>query len=79
MSEAPPGDAALRAAFADVYKRQGFARSGYEAAKFLIQRGNQVVLNDSKQEEFQDAEKVKDVYKRQPHRFSLHFRHTGRA
>lgn len=39
----------------------GFARSGYEAAKFLIQRGNQVVLNDSKQEEFQDAEKVKEL------------------
>ena len=39
----------------------GFARSGYEAAKFLIQRGNQVVLNDSKQEELQDAEKVKEL------------------
>lgn len=39
----------------------GFARSGYEAAKFLIQRGNQVILNDSKQEEFQDAEKVKEL------------------
>lgn len=39
----------------------GFARSGYEAAKFLIQRGNQVILNDSKQEELQDAEKVKEL------------------
>lgn len=39
----------------------GFARSGYEAAKFLIQRGNQVVLNDSKQEELQDAKKVKEL------------------
>ena len=26
----------------------GFARSGYEAAKLLIERGNEVVLNDSK-------------------------------
>lgn len=27
----------------------GMARSGYEAAKVLIERGNTVVLNDSKQ------------------------------
>lgn len=26
----------------------GFARSGYEAAKFLIKRGNEVILNDGK-------------------------------
>ena len=24
----------------------GFARSGYEAAKFLIKRGNDVLIND---------------------------------
>ena len=29
----------------------GFARSGYEAAKVLIQRGCEVVLNDSKEKE----------------------------
>lgn len=39
----------------------GFARSGYEAAKFLIQRGNEVVLNDSKKEELQNQEKVKEL------------------
>lgn len=39
----------------------GFARSGYEAAKLLIQRGNEVVLNDSKKEELQNQEKVKEL------------------
>lgn len=39
----------------------GFARSGYEAAKLLIQRGNEVVLNDSKKEELQDQEKIKEL------------------
>ena len=29
----------------------GFARSGYNAAKFLIKRGNDVTLNDSKSED----------------------------
>ena len=28
----------------------GFARSGYQAAKLLIERGNEVYLNDSKKE-----------------------------
>ncbi len=34
----------------------GFARSGYEAAKFLIQRNNQVLLNDGKplQEDYKE-------------------------
>ena len=32
----------------------GMARSGYEAAKFLIKRGNDVILNDSKEEEKMD-------------------------
>lgn len=39
----------------------GFARSGYEAAKALIQRGNQVILNDGKKEELQDQEKIKEL------------------
>ena len=39
----------------------GFARSGYEAAKVLIQRGNEVVLNDSKKEELQDADKIREL------------------
>lgn len=39
----------------------GFARSGYEAAKLLIQRGNEVILNDSKSEELQDQEKIKEL------------------
>ena len=39
----------------------GFARSGYEAAKLLIERGNEVILNDSKEEEKQDADKVKEL------------------
>ena len=41
----------------------GFARSGYEAAKFLINRENEVILNDYKEEEKQDAEKVSELRK----------------
>jgi len=39
----------------------GFARSGYEAAKLLIERGNEVILNDSKEEEKQDNAKVEEL------------------
>ena len=39
----------------------GFARSGYEAAKFLAKRGNTVILNDAKEEEKQDKNKVKEL------------------
>lgn len=39
----------------------GFARSGYNAAKFLIKRGNKVLLNDGKVEEKQDKEQVKEL------------------
>ncbi len=39
----------------------GFARSGYEAAKLLIQRGNEVILNDGKDESKQNAEQVKEL------------------
>ena len=41
----------------------GFARSGYEAAKLLIKRGNTVVLNDSKERDKQDLDKVKELEK----------------
>ena len=39
----------------------GFARSGYEAAKLLIQRGNQVLLNDAKEEEKLEADKILEL------------------
>ena len=39
----------------------GFARSGYEAAKFLIKRGNEVLINDGKEESKVDNEKVKEL------------------
>lgn len=39
----------------------GFARSGYEAAKFLIKRGNKVLINDGKIEDKMDQEKLKEL------------------
>lgn len=39
----------------------GFARSGYEAAKFLIKRGNEVLINDGKEEDKQDQAKIKEL------------------
>ena len=39
----------------------GLARSGYQAAKLLIKRGNTVYLNDFKEEEKQDPEQVKEL------------------
>ena len=39
----------------------GFARSGYQAAKVLIKRGNDVYLNDSKDEDKMDKEQVKEL------------------
>lgn len=39
----------------------GFARSGYEAGKVLINRGNTVILNDGKNEEALDQEKIKEL------------------
>ncbi len=39
----------------------GFARSGYEAAKFLIKRGNEVLINDGKTENNMDKEKLKEL------------------
>ena len=41
----------------------GFARSGYEAAKVLISRDNEVILNDNKTEDKQDIDKVKELRK----------------
>lgn len=39
----------------------GFARSGYEAAKFLIKRGNEVLLNDGKDLQEADKEKKEEL------------------
>ena len=39
----------------------GFARSGYEAAKVLAKRGNNVILNDAKKEELLDKEKIEEL------------------
>lgn len=39
----------------------GFARSGYQAAKFLINRGNTVILNDGKAEEKLDKEQISEL------------------
>ena len=39
----------------------GMARSGYEAAKLLISRGNEVYLNDAKEEEKMDSSQVKEL------------------
>ena len=39
----------------------GLARSGYAAAKMLIERGNKVILNDGKEEEKLDKAQVKEL------------------
>lgn len=39
----------------------GFARSGYEAAKLLIEKGNQILLNDGKEEVKQDLAQVEEL------------------
>ena len=39
----------------------GLARSGYQAAKVLIERGNTVYLNDFKEEDKQDSEQVSEL------------------
>lgn len=39
----------------------GLARSGYQAAKILIERGNEVILNDGKPEEKLDQEQIKEL------------------
>lgn len=39
----------------------GLARSGYAAAKVLIERGNKVILNDGKEEEKLDKDQIKEL------------------
>lgn len=39
----------------------GLARSGYQAAKILINRGNEVILNDGKVEEKLDSEQIREL------------------
>lgn len=39
----------------------GLARSGYQAAKILSERGNDVVLNDGKEEEKLDASQIQEL------------------
>ncbi len=41
----------------------GFARSGYDAAKVLIERGNQVLVNDGKPQQQEDFEKIEELKK----------------
>jgi len=41
----------------------GFARSGYDAAKLLLKRGNDVLINDGKEREHHDIEKIKELEK----------------
>ena len=41
----------------------GFARSGYEVAKYLIKRGNIVIVNDGKDEIQHDANKIAELKK----------------
>ena len=39
----------------------GFARSGYQAAKILAERGNKIVLNDAKPEDKMDIDEVNEL------------------
>ena len=39
----------------------GFARSGYNAAKFLVKRGNEVILNDNKTEDKLDKNQIDEL------------------
>lgn len=39
----------------------GLARSGYQAAKFLIKRNNEVILNDGKEESLLDASQIEEL------------------
>lgn len=39
----------------------GLARSGYQAAKYLISRGNEIILNDGKDESKLDQEQIKEL------------------
>lgn len=39
----------------------GFARSGYEASKFLAKRGNEIILNDGKELQDSDKERYEEL------------------
>ena len=39
----------------------GFARSGYEASKYLLKHNNKVLINDIKQEEYHDTDKINEL------------------
>jgi len=39
----------------------GFARSGYDAAKILLRRNNYVLINDGKNEEFHDQDRIREL------------------
>ena len=39
----------------------GLARSGYQAAKYLISRGNEIILNDGKDESKLDQEQIEEL------------------
>ena len=39
----------------------GFARSGYEASKYLLKHNNKVLINDIKQEEYHDSDKIDEL------------------
>ena len=39
----------------------GFARSGYEVSKYLIKRGNEIIVNDGGSEDKQDKNKIKEL------------------
>ena len=41
----------------------GFARSGYDSAKFLVKRGNEVIITDSKDKDKFDIEKIEELEK----------------
>ena len=41
----------------------GLARSGFQAAKILVKRGNEVILNDFKDESKQDLRQVEELRK----------------
>lgn len=39
----------------------GFARSGYEASKYLLKHNNFVLINDLKEEKYHDQDKIKEL------------------
>ena len=41
----------------------GFARSGYDAAKLLLKRDNYVLINDGKEREFHDQDRIEELEK----------------